>query len=285
LIVDSQVHVWKPEEPGRRWPPGGAARAHLPGGFGYDALLALMDEAGVDRTILVPPSWEGDRNDYALEAAAKFPGRVAVMGRIRVDDPSSAALLSTWKDEPGMLGIRVTFLGRQASWVRDGTADWFWPAAERAGIPVMCLVREGPAALARVAERHPRLALILDHMGLAGEVHMGVSDEASKVRLRAGVIDQTVSLSQYPNVSVKLSSAPAYSSEPYPFRDVASHIRRLVEAYGPTRCYWGTDLTKALATVSYRDHIGCIAEALASMSEEDKDWIMGRAILARLGWT
>jgi predicted TIM-barrel fold metal-dependent hydrolase len=49
---------------------------------GYDRLLAMMDEAGVDRAIIVPPSWEGDRNDYALEAARTYRKRSAVMGRI-----------------------------------------------------------------------------------------------------------------------------------------------------------------------------------------------------------
>ncbi len=32
-----------------------------------------MGKAGVDRAILVPPSWEGDRNDVALEAAQAHP--------------------------------------------------------------------------------------------------------------------------------------------------------------------------------------------------------------------
>jgi predicted TIM-barrel fold metal-dependent hydrolase len=284
LIVDSQVHVWKAESPDRPWPAGGAARAHLAEPFGYERLRSLMDEAEVDRAILVPPSWEGDWNDYALEAARKFPERFAVMGRIRLNDPASARLLPKWKDAPGMLGIRLTFLGPQASWLGDGTAGWFWPAAERAGLAVMCLIRHGPADLAPIAERHPGLTLIVDHMGLAGELHIGVRDEASKVRLRAAVIDQTAMLSRYPNVSVKLSSAPAYSAEAYPFRDMASHIRRVVEAYGPKRCYWGTDLTKTIAAVPYRDHIRYFTEALPFLSEDDKDWIMGRAILTRLGW-
>jgi len=28
-----------------------------------------MDLRGVDRVVIVPPSWPGDRNDYAMEAA------------------------------------------------------------------------------------------------------------------------------------------------------------------------------------------------------------------------
>ena len=98
-----------------------------------------MDEAGVDRVVIVPPGLN-DRNTYALEAAKRYPNRFAVMGRIPLEDPKSAALLPGWKEQPGMLGVRVTFnTPATIAWLSDGTADWFWPAAEKAGLPVMFL--------------------------------------------------------------------------------------------------------------------------------------------------
>ena len=98
----------------------------------------MIAQAGVDRAILVPPSWEGDRIDYALEAAARYPQRFAVMGRIPIDKPQARRMLETWKDQPGMLGVRLTFHHAwDRPWMTDGTADWFRPAAERLGIPVM----------------------------------------------------------------------------------------------------------------------------------------------------
>ena len=79
MIVDSQVHMWLAQAPDRPWPADGRGRAHLPYPFTYDKLLPMMDEAGVDRVVIVPPSWEGERNDYGLEAARKYPNRFAVM--------------------------------------------------------------------------------------------------------------------------------------------------------------------------------------------------------------
>ena len=274
-IVDAQVHLWKAEARDRPWPPGGAARAHLPYPFAYDQLLALMNEGGVDRAVIVPPSWEGDRVDYALEAAAKHPDRFAVMGRIALENPASAALIPRWKEQPGMLGIRVTFLRAHASWLTDGTADWFWPAAEQAGIPVMFLAID-MARFARIAERHPALTLIIDHMGLSVDI--------VKAGMRDSAIDQTVALARYPNVSVKMSSAPTHSTEPYPFRDMTPYLRRVFDAFGRERCYWGTDLTNSLAKASYRQRIAHFTEELDFLSEDDKDWIMGRGIASRLGW-
>src|SRR5262252_7183738 len=160
-IVDAQVHLWKADTPDRPWPPDGVGRAHLPEPFTVDKLLPLMDEAGVDRVVIVPPSWEGDRNDYGLEAAGEHPDRFAVMGRVPLASREAPGLLAGWKEQPGMLGVRLSFLRSHAAWLTDGTADWFWPAAEKAGIPVMVLAVGQAPVLGRIAERHPELTLIV----------------------------------------------------------------------------------------------------------------------------
>src|SRR5215468_4666115 len=104
-IVDAQVHLWKAESDDWKWIPG--MKPQLPEPFTVERALPLMDEAGVDRAVVVPPSWHGDRNDYALDAVKRYPNRFAVMGRIALQDPKSAELLPNWKAQPGMLGIRV----------------------------------------------------------------------------------------------------------------------------------------------------------------------------------
>jgi predicted TIM-barrel fold metal-dependent hydrolase len=275
LIVDAQVHLWKAESPDWPWVPG--MKPQMPEPFTIERLVPLMDEAAVDRAVIVPPSWPGDRNDYGIEAAKRHPDRFAVMGRIALKNSESAALLPKWKEQPGMLGVRVTFLGPAAAWLTDGTADWFWPAAEKAGLPVMFLSPGRAGEFARIAERHPQLTLIVDHMGVSADVV-----KAGKL---ADAIDQTASLAKYQNVSVKLSASPNNSTEAYPFRDFTPHIRRLFDAYGPQRCYWGTDITNGFAKATYKQRITHFTEELPFLSEQDKDWIMGRAIVGRLGWT
>jgi len=101
LIVDSQVHIWGADTPARPWPPGRAAQAHRSTPLGVEELLQAMSRAGVDRVVLVPPSWEGDRNDLALEAARQYPDRFAVMGRFPLEAPAEASRLATWREQPG----------------------------------------------------------------------------------------------------------------------------------------------------------------------------------------
>ncbi|MGE5816687.1 MAG: amidohydrolase family protein, partial [Deltaproteobacteria bacterium] len=171
IIVDSQVHIWAPETPEKPYAKGNASVPHRPVPLGHEELLREMDGAGVERCILVPPTWEDDRNDTSLEAARLYPARFAVMGKIKIDRPESRGLMATWKSQAHMLGIRMVFhRGRTREWLEDGTADWFWDAAERYDVPVMAFAPQDVEKLGPVAERHPGLRLIIDHMGLNSEL-------------------------------------------------------------------------------------------------------------------
>lgn len=276
MIVDAQVHLWKGPSADWPWVPG--MTPQLPEPFSIEKLVPMMDEAGVDRVVIVPPSWPGDRNDYALEAARRHPSRFGVMGRIALRNPQSAALLPAWRSQPGMLGVRLTFLNKDLAMLSDGSAEWFWPAAEKAGLPVMFLAGEIGPYFARVAERHPGLQLIVDHMGLS------LSVPAVREGKLDGPLSNVLALAKYPNVSVKLSSAPTYSHQAYPFADMKPHLKRVFEAFGPKRCYWGTDITNSFDKATYRQRITHFTETLDFLSESDKDMVMGRALLERLRW-
>ena len=275
LVVDSQIHMWPPNRPDRSWVAG--AQPQIPEPFTIERVVPMIDEAGVDRVVIVPPTLEGERIDYAQEAVRRYPGRFGIMARIALEKPDRAARLATLRGQQGVLGVRLNITAEQSRWLTDGTADWFWPAAEQAKIPIMFLTAGQSAEFGRIAERHPQLSLIIDHMGV------------STATLRAGkmpeAVAQAAALAKYPNVSVKLSSSPLFSSEPYPWRDVTPHIRRLFDVFGPRRCHWGTDVTNSFAKASYRQRLTHFTEELAFLSEEDKDWIMGRSIIERLRWT
>ncbi|MGH8699876.1 MAG: amidohydrolase family protein [Burkholderiales bacterium] len=273
MVVDAGAHLWKASSPDYPWNPG--AKPQLPEPFTIERALPMMDEAGVDRVVVVPPGLN-DNNSYALEAARRYPGRFAVMGRIPLQDPKSAVLLPRWKQDKGMLGVRVTFFGKAAAWLDDGTADWFWPAAEKADLPVMFAAFGMVSKFEPIAARHPGLTLIIDHMGMNTAI--------AKEGRTAEVIGQAVALAKYPNVSIKMSNLVGSSLEPYPFSDLTPHLRRVFDAFGPQRCYWGTDLTAGFERATWRQRITHLTEELKFLSERDKDWVMGRGILERLKW-
>jgi len=272
MILDAQVHIWKANTPERPW---SSAKAHLETPFGYPELLTQMQSAGVDGAILIPPGWEGDRIDYVLEGAGLHPDKFGVMGRIAVQDASNARLIEGWRSQRGMLGIRVSFQKPdRENWLEDGTADWLWPAAEASGIPVMIFAPGQHAQIRSIAESHPRLRLIIDHMALARQ-----QDEQAAI-----AIESLCDLAGCPNLHVKTSSVPLYSTEPYPYRNLHGALRRLIKEFGPRRCFWGTDLTRIKSLGTYRQFVTLFTEELTFLSADDLGWIMGRGLAECLQW-
>ena len=83
---------------------------------------------------------------------------------------------------------------------------------------------------------------------------------------------------------MKLSAVPGFSKEDYPFKDMTPHLKRLIEAFGSRRCFFGTDLTHQRGKYPYRMYMEHFDEELAFLSAADRRLIMGEAILKFLDW-
>lgn len=267
LIADAQVHLWKTDPPDR--PP-----RHGPRPFQLPDLLAEMRAAGVDRAVLVPPFWEGSDNSTTLEAARLYPDRLAVMGRLDITMPANAGVVADWLMQPGMLGVRLTFHSPELMrFLGDDAAEWFWAAAEKANVPLMLYAPGALSSIRKIALCHPALKIALDHMG----IERGATDDAAFVR-----INELCEHARLPNLVVKLTTVPIYSSEPYPHPKLHPYLKRLYDAYGPRRLFWGSDLTRL--PCSYRVCVNLFTEELKWLSVSDLEWIMGRALCEWIGW-
>jgi predicted TIM-barrel fold metal-dependent hydrolase len=127
--------------------------------------------------------------------------------------------------------------------------------------------------VAQVAERHPRLKLIVDHLGRVS----GTQDAAAW-----GNLPEMLALAKYPNVAIKATGAPSYSSEAYPFRNIHTHLRQIYDAFGPARMFWGTDITRM--PCSWRQCVTLFTEELPWLTGRDRELVMGRAVCDWLDW-
>ncbi len=272
LIVDSQVHIWAANTPERPWSPN--AKPHRPQPFGKNELLQEMKAAGVDRVVLVPPSLDRTRNDLALEAAQSHPGQFAVMGKINPALPESRGALAIWRQQPGMLGLRFNFKKNMERLSSPEYMGSMWADAEAADVPVYVGVDHPAVKLVdAVAERHPRLRIILDHLALASGAR---DDEAFRD------LDLLLAIAKRSNVAVKISALPGYSTAPYPYRNLHGHVRRVYDAFGPGRLFWGSDLTRLKC--SYRQSVTVFTEEMPWLTTNDLELIMGRALCEWLDW-
>lgn len=275
-VVDSQLHLWAGDHPGRPWPrQGGRTAPAHPGPAPTAAgLIRRMDAAGVHAAVLVPPSWEGERNDLALAAARAHPLRFAVMGRIPLGDPRAWQRLTTWRRQPGMLGVRLT-LHREpwSDWLRTGRLDGFWALAEQAAVPVSCYAPGAHEQIARVAVRHPGLRLTLDHLALPLE---------ATGRQALALLPRLYELADLPNVAVKASAVPCHTDEPAPFRSWWRPLLELVSVFGAHRVFWGSDLTRL--PCGYRECVDLFRRDLPGLSPADQAMVLGAGLRSWLGW-
>ena len=85
--------------------------------------------------ILVPPSWEGNRIDFSLEARETYPQRFRIMALVPQDNEvGGTAMLQDFADDPYIKSTRLTFHRPQdRNWMIDGTNDWYWRSLKICG--------------------------------------------------------------------------------------------------------------------------------------------------------
>ncbi|MCS7051773.1 MAG: amidohydrolase, partial [Thermomicrobium sp.] len=126
-----------------------------------------------------------------------------------------------------------------------------------------------------VAERFPDLTVLVDHLGLPF-----IDDGPGFPQF-----DVTLALATYPNVALKLSSLPARSREPHPFRDMHAIVERVYQAFGPERLLWGSDFTQRLARrpARYSEEVTWI-DALPFLNDRERALIRGDNLARILAW-
>lgn len=271
-LVDAQVHLWQ------RVAPGGKPQRPEP--FGAAELLGLMDQCGVSRALLAPTSWSDDGedgNDVVLQAVTEHPDRFRAIGVLSLTDARSPQRLAAWRSR-GLSGFCLRFHHPHlAPLMTDGSADWVWPAAERAGVPLTLNVPHHLPLVADIARRHPRLRIAVDHLGLT----TGSSNTGQQV-------DALVRLAELPNVVIKADGLTGHSHRPYPFDDLYPDICRVLEAFGSRRFFWGSDLTRTWQPgcsmrSNYEQAIGFF-DQLTCLPGSDRELVMGQALCDWIDW-
>lgn len=268
-IVDAQIHTWGQGLPSNM--------SHIQVTHYTPAeAIAQMDAGGVHAAVIHPPGWDPNSTQMAFDAVRDYPGRFAIMGHLPLDE-SAREHMADWRKQPGMLGLRYTFLhdpARQA--LADGQYDWLFAACEQHGIPVATLATDSLEVLGRLAERHPGLKLTIDHLGGRGGLTT-LKDEAAMTH-----IPRLLALAKLPNVAVKATGAPGYSAEAYPFPKMLGYLHQIYDAFGPHRMFWGTDITKM--PCSWEQCVSMFTDNMPWLNADDKRLIMGDALCAWWGW-
>jgi L-fuconolactonase len=209
----------------------------------------------------------------------RYPDRFNFLGRLSLDNPASRQLLANWGGDDTGLGFRLALptVTDQANF-ETGAMDWIWPEAQRVGVPLM--VFAPPAllpAMKTIAQRYPDLRLVLDHLSVPANQPWARDERAFEH------LPSLLALADCPNVAVKATGMPNYSTHAYPYRNLHRFLETAFDAFGPRRMFWGSDYFAGLAG-PYRETVTMFTQELPWLTGTDLELVMGRALMIWLDW-
>jgi predicted TIM-barrel fold metal-dependent hydrolase len=244
-IIDSQVHAYERDHPGRPWAAVLAGPAEVTG----DDMVAAMDAVGVDGALLTSPftMYRFDAS-YVVEQQAKHPGRFALVKPVDPADPAVGDVVTDWAAMPGVVAARLMMWNDEPGADHSGVHRVL-ETAGRLDLPVniICWGRLDEAAT--LAAGHPQTQIVIDHLGL----HHPFVPPAIEAPWTA--LPKLLALAQYDNVAVKVSGVGTLSRQPFPYDDLWEPLGRVFEAFGLDRCMWGSDWTRALHFLTYEQAV------------------------------
>jgi len=249
-----------------------------------DRLIADMDQAGVDRVMIMPIDWGlvrpfqgagtmGIWEQHVLhsQVANKHPGRIVTFACFDPRRPNAVELLGRAVEELGMTGMKIH--PASGFFPNDRVVYPMYEKALELGLPVM--VHTGPEPkplysrhcqpvfLDDVAADFPDLTIILAHAGMGAwwQEAAGVASVA-------------------PNVFLDISGwQPVARLRPLEFY---ATLRSLIDTVGAKRIMWGSDYPALRLLMPEADWAKAIVEPAEvaqekgiSFSEEEVAAIMG----------
>ena len=274
LTIDSQVHAYDRNHPGRPW----AATLVGPDSATGDEMVAAMDAVGVDGALLVSPftMYRFDPS-YALEVYANHPGR---FGLIRPFDPLSESIdeeMAEWTGKPGVVGARLMLTGQEFESDAPGP-NRILAAGGRAGVPVNVMASGKLPLLRELARQNPNTQIVIDHLGIAQPFEPPAPPEPF------AELENVLSLAELGNVAIKISGACTLSHQPFPYPDIWDPLRRIFNAYGFERCLWGTDWTRAVKLLTYEQGVEPF-RVTDQLSDSERTALMGGSLARIYNWT
>ena len=273
--LDSQVHAYERNHPGRPW----AGVLHGPAEVTGDQMVAAMDAVGVDGAVLVSPfsMYRYDAN-YAIAVHAAHPSRFRLVKPVDTTDPAVADTVADWASTNGTVGIRIMLRDEVSTDPADPGINRTLAAAARHSLPVnlMCWGRLEQAA--QLAARNPNTQLVIDHLGLQQPFEPPAPAEPF------ADLPKLLALTAHDNIAVKISGACTLSHEPFPYKDIWDPLGRIFDAFGFGRCLWGTDWTRAVGLLTYEQGVESF-RITDRLSDADRAALMGETLQRVYNWS
>jgi L-fuconolactonase len=264
MRIDSHQHVWRLARGDYGWLT--ADLGPLYRDFGMDDLAPARAAMGIEGTILVQAADTVAETRWLLEVAegdARVLGVVGWADLAAGDAPETIAALAS---APHLKGLRPML---------QDMADERWILAERCAPALVAMERHGLVfdalvrprhlpAITELAQRHPGLAIVLDHGGKP--------DPRGDL---AGWRADIAALAACPNVCAKLSGLVTEAGPGWTVETVRPVADALLAAFGPARLLWGSDWPVVLLAGTCEAWWEASLKLLSPLAEGERAGVLG----------
>jgi predicted TIM-barrel fold metal-dependent hydrolase len=235
-----------------------------------EILMQAMDEAGVDKATLVQAYfvYEYD-NSYTIDACLAHQDRFTAVVVLDPMDPKSPDTLSAMVEKQKVTGLRFMRGRLPESSLGHPATFPLWERLQSLNIPVAVGDRIGDIARIRPAmEKYPGVKVAFEHAW------------GHKVGLPPySVLDPLFALAANPNVYIKTAINNIAAARDAGGKPEALY-EKLVEVFGAKRIMWSSNYPAHPRFGSIKSRLDESKRALATLSKEDQDWILGRTALS-----
>lgn len=255
-MIDAHQHFWQLSRGDYDWP--NASVAPIFRDFGPDDLAPLLAAAGVTQTVLVQATPTVAETRYLLQLAARTPFVAAVVGWVDLTAPDAVESIDALRTDPLLRGLRPMLQSiDQTDWILQPAAQAALCHMARVGLRFDALIqpRHLPV-IAALAQRHPDLPIVVDHLAKPAMGAGKVPDVAWLQGISA--------LAALPNVWCKLSGMITEIGPDWMPADLTRHAAQVLQEFGPDRVMWGSDWPVVNLA---GDYAGWVAQARTLVGE------------------
>jgi L-fuconolactonase len=274
MRIDAHQHFWRPSRGDYGWltPQAHPAicRKFLP-----QDLAPLLEDAGIERTVLVQAAPTVAETDYLLGLAAETPFVAGVVGWAEFEAENAAQQIAAFSQQAKLVGLRPMLQDLDDdAWILRPAVGKALDAMEAADLRFDALVTPRHLShLARCLAGRPGLKVVIDH-GAKPDIAGGALDDWA-AQMRAIAADTPA--------YCKLSGLVTEAGGKWTEEKLQPYVEVLLEAFGPARLMWGSDWPVVNEAGGYAAWHSAAAALIERCSQDEKDLIFGGAAQAFYG--
>ena len=267
MRIDGHQHFWTTQRDDYGWLTPDLEALYRD--FVPEDLQPLLDQAGVDHTVLVQAAATTDETRYLLGIAECHSMVAGVVGWVDMDSPTEAIeALDEFVQHPKFVGIRPMIQDiEDPAWIDRPELKIVLEALVQSNVCFDALVRSVHLPfLLNCLTRHPDLRVVIDH---GAKPNIAAGEWQPWADGIAAIANQT---SAYCKVSGLITEAD--SSQTYD--DVMPYLDHLLEVFGSERLIWGSDWPVLNLAGDYDGWYAASIERLSQLAVQDQENILGR---------